>query len=411
MLGVAVVVVLALGGCAGSADPSAQRPAASSTPTSSLTPSASPTQTPAPTPTPTEPAARNNLTGEQILAMATACGGLTAADPATPGLPLRDVSQWAADALLFYVSIADCAEIPAVVARDASHVDADGTVFASPLQLIEPSCEAGTVASFWAHYDDDLIFANPALQDAFDDGKCLRTFFFTASDAGQGKSAYADNREAGIRAAYDRVRGESGAWVDRTVLLRNGVSVTLTRPEGDTRVSLLFLRLPDGGMSGSGYGGTDGESLPKLISGDLPALHTLDTAQAVTLEQLQSTVAEVVAGYRATEVLGPIPGFASGSGGDHPDHRAVGRIVAAPVDAGLVDANIVMYAMGYPTSRMRANLTGGTLDRKTRTFALYAAHDPVIKCKEATECLKVNRFGDWLQRQYLYPHAELERNE
>ena len=52
---------------------------------------------------------------------------------------MRDVSQWAADALMFYASTADCAEIPVVVARDASHVDPDGTVFSSPLQLLESS--------------------------------------------------------------------------------------------------------------------------------------------------------------------------------------------------------------------------------------------------------------------------------
>ncbi|WP_314503480.1 PIG-L family deacetylase [uncultured Microbacterium sp.] len=384
---------------------------AGAVPTTSTSAAATATPTPTPTPTEAPPPARNNLTGEQILSMAAACGGLTAADPAAPGVPLRDVSQWAADALMFYASTADCAEIPVVVARDASHVDPDGTVFASPLQLLEPICEAGTVVSFWAHYDDDLIFANPALQDAFDEGKCLRTFFFTESDAGEGNSSYAENREVGIRAAYDRVRGQSGPWVDRSVLLRDGVTVTLTRPENDGRISLLMLRLPDGGVSGGGYRGTGSESLPKLISGDLPALHTLDTEQAVTLEQLQNTVAEVVAGYHATQVLGPLPGFATGSSGDHPDHRAVGRILAAPVDAGLVDPAIVMYAMGYPSAKMAANLSGGVLARKSGTFALYASHDPVISCREAAACLKVNRFGDWLQRQYLYPHAELERNE
>lgn len=391
-----------LGGCAGQADPAAAPP----------TPSAS-SSAPAPAPAPTEtaPASRNNLTGEQILAIATACGELTAADPAAPGLPLRDVSQWAADALLFFSSTADCAQMSVVVSRDASHVDAEGTVFASPLQLIEPVCAGGTVVSFWAHYDDDLIFANPALQDAFDSGKCLRTFFFTMSDAGAGDSAYAHNREVGIRAAYDQVRGGSGAWVDRAVLLRDGVTITLSRPQDDDRISLLFLRLPDGGIGGGGYAATGGQSLPELVSGDLPELHTLDTGQAVTLAQLHSTVAEIIAAYRATEVLGPIPGFASGSSGDHPDHRAVGRILAAPVDAGVVDANIVDYAMGYPTARLGANLSGASLDRKTRTFAVYAAHDPVIRCAEAAACLRVNRFGDWLQRQYIYPHLELERNE
>lgn len=398
-----LALALALAGC------TAPERSAAPTPTPSATASITPSATPTPTPTVTEPPSRNNLTGDQIFAMADACGGLAAADPAVPGMPLRDLSQWAAEALMFFASTAQCPEIPAVVARDAARTDPEGTVFASPLQLIEPACPAATVVSFWAHYDDDLIFANPVLQQAFDSGDCLRTVFFTDSDAGEGNSSYSANREAGIRAAYDAIRGESGPWVDRTVPLRSGVTLTLTRPEGDSRISLLFLRLPDGGMNGTGYRNTGSESLNELIIGDLPVLHTLDTGQEVTLDQLQGMVVEVVNGYRASEVLAHLPGFAAGSSGDHPDHRSVGRIVADPVDAGYIDPNIVQYAIGYPTAGMLANIKPGPLARKVKTFAIYAARDRVIKCNDSDTCLKVPRFGDWLQRQYLIAHNDLER--
>ncbi|MET0843299.1 MAG: PIG-L family deacetylase, partial [Mycetocola sp.] len=385
MLCASLMVVLTLGGCAGSTIPGA------ATPTSTATPGA--TAAPEATPAVAETASRNNLTGDQIVAMATACGGLAAADPAAPGMPLRDLSQWAADALGFFTTTMQCGEIAGVVARDAARTDPEGTVFSSPLQLIDPPCPAGTVVSFWAHYDDDLIFANPALQGAFDNGQCLRTLFFTGSDAGGGDSAYAANRETGIRAAYDAVRGASGPWQDRTVLLRNGLTLTVTQPEGDSRISILFLRLADGGMNGTGYQRTGWEALNELIIGDLPVLHTIDTDVEVTLEQLNSMVAEVAAGYHATSVLAPLPGFADGANGDHPDHRSVGRIVAAQVDAGLIDPNIVQYAMGYPTAQQRANIDRDPLARKLKAFAIYASHDPVIACKDSAGCLKVNRFG------------------
>ena len=400
-----LVVVLTLGGCAGSAVPGAATPTA----TTATTPEATATPEATPTPTVTEPASRNNLTGDQIVAMATACGGLAAADPAAPGMPLRDLSQWAADALGFFTSTLQCGEIAGVVARDAARTDPEGTVFSSPLQLIDPPCPAGTAVSFWAHYDDDLIFANPALQQAFDNGQCLRTLFFTGSAAGAGSSPYAANREAGIRAAYDAVRGTSGPWKDRTVLLRNGLTLTVTQPEGDSRISILFLRLADGGVNGGGYQRTGWESLNELIVGDLPVLHTIDTDVEVTLEQLNSMVVEVASGYHATSVLASLPGFADGASGDHPDHRSVGRIVAAQVDAGLIDPNIVQYAMGYPTAQQRANIDRDPLARKLKVFAIYAAHDPVIACRDSAGCLKVSRFGDWLQRQYLIPHNEMVR--
>jgi LmbE family N-acetylglucosaminyl deacetylase len=369
------------------------------------------TETATPTPTVTELPSRNNLTGDQILAMAGACGGLTAVDPATPGLPLRDLSQWAADAMQYFSSNAQCDQLPVMVARDAARTDPEGMVFSSPLQFIDPPCPTGTVVSFWAHYDDDLIFANPALQDALGAGECLRTFFFTESDAGEGKSSYATNRETGLRAAYDVIRGASGPWTDQTVMLRSGITLTLTRPDGDSRVSLLFLGLPDGGLQATGYPKTGWESLPELVTGEIPEMHTVSSGQTVTLDQLHSTVVELVNSYGASEVLAHLPGFAQGSEGDHPDHRSVGRIVASPVDAGLIDGAIVQFAQGYPVAQRPANVAGDPLLRKLNAFAVYAAHDPVISCRDSGGCLRVNRFGDWLQRQYVIPYAELARVE
>ncbi|SFR86265.1 GlcNAc-PI de-N-acetylase [Microbacterium sp. cf046] len=393
-----VALALTLGGCAGPETPGAS------------TSSPPGTATPAPTPDGTETPSRNDLTSDEIISVAGTCGGLTTVDPAAaPGLPLRDLSQWAADAMMFFASTAQCGEIPAVVARDAARTDPDGTVFASPLQLIEPACPGGTVVSFWAHYDDDLIFANPALQDAFDSGQCLRTFYFTISDAGEGDSVYASNREVGIRAAYDALRGESSNWVDRSVLLRSGLTVTLTRPEGDDRISLLFLRLPDGGLNGGGYPRTGYESLPQLVTGEEPVIHTVDTGQEVTLDQLHNTVVELVNGYLAARVFASLPGFAEGADGDHPDHRSGGRIVAAPVDAGLINADIVQYATGYPVAGLPVNLSGDPLARKLNVFAIYASHDPVIHCGDSGGCLRVRNFGAWLQRQYLVAHNDLVR--
>lgn len=412
-LSASLVVVLTLSGCAGV--PGAGVPGAgaavSPSPGEVTTAPATPTATPTPTPTVTEPPSRNTLTGEQIIALAQTCGGLSAADPATPGLPLRDLSQWAADAMQYFASTAQCDQLPVMVARDAARTDPEGMVFSSPLQFIDPPCATGTVVSFWAHYDDDLIFANPALQQAFDAGECLRTFFFTESDAGEGQSSYAANREVGIRAAYDVVRGSSGPWTDQTVVLRNGVTLTLSRPDGDGRISLLFLGLPDGGLQGSGYRNTGWESLPKVVTGDIAEIHSISSGQAVTLDQLQSTVVELVNSYGAAQVIAHLPGFAEGSGGDHPDHRSVGRIVAAPADAGLINGAIVQFAQGYPVARRPANVTGNDLSRKLGAFSVYAAHDPVISCRDASACLKVNNFGAWLQRQYLIPYAELVRDE
>jgi len=268
-----------------------------------------------------------------------------------------------------------------------------------------------TVATFWAHYDDDLIFANPTVQHSLDRGQRTRSFFFTAGDAGTGMSKYVDGREAGIRAAYDNMRGRSGTWSDRSVVLRNGVTVTVTRPEGDDRVALTFLRLPDGGLGGAGYAATGRQSLRQLVTGELPSLRTLDTEQVITLELLRSTVAELVVAFDATTVLSHHPGSANGPGSDHPDHQSVGNVMATAVDAGLIDADVVHYALGYAAAARPVNISPDILARKLDVFASYASHDPVIARDEVHEYLEIRGFGAWLQRQYLVPHCELVRTD
>lgn len=268
---------------------------------------------------------------------------------------------------------------------------------------------AGTIAMFWAHYDDDLVFANPTLLQALERGWHARSFFFTASDAGAGISEYSAGRERGIRDAYDVMRGATGAWSERSVTLGSGLTVTVTRPEGDDRISLSFLRLPDGGLRGGGYEKTGWDSLAKLQSGELSSIRTLDTQQPVTLDQLTSTVAELVASSAPTTVISHHPGFADAAGDDHPDHQTVGRIVAAAVDADLIDADLVQYAIGYPGARHPVNIDPALLRRKLEVFAAYGAHDPVVTRTEVADYLHVRGFGDWLQREYLLPHGEVER--
>jgi LmbE family N-acetylglucosaminyl deacetylase len=273
----------------------------------------------------------------------------------------------------------------------------------------EPGRESGTIAMFWAHYDDDLVFANPTLLHALERGRHARSFFFTASDAGHGMTDYTAGREHGIRAAYDAMRGADGPWSDESVTLRSGLTVTVTRPVDDDRISLTFLRLPDGGLRGGGYAKTGWESLAKLHSGELSSIRTLDTGQEVTLDQLTRTIAELVHDHRPASVISLHPGFADEPGDDHPDHQTVGRLVAAAVDAGLVDADLVRYAIGYPGARHPANIDPAPLRRKLEVFAAYGAHDPVVTRADVEEYLSVRGFGEWLQREYLLPHRDVER--
>ncbi|UWF77267.1 PIG-L family deacetylase [Microbacterium neungamense] len=359
-----------------------------------------PIATPTPTPAPVVPVARNGLTAERIAQLQASCPQQLPAEVAGR-LPF-DLSQARADAVDFFASTGQCGDVPAVL----NTPDAAAAEFRSPVQYLTPACPAGTIVSFWAHFDDDLLFGSPTLPEALDAGQCLRSFFFTNGDAGKGRD-YAVGREEGIRLAYDAMRGASTPWTDRTVTLRSGLTVLLTQPADDPRITLIMLRLPDGNLTGDGFPVTGSQSLAKLWLGGIDWMTTFDTAVQVTLDELKATVAELSAGFAATRVLAHMPGFAAGATGDHPDHRVVGRIVASQAESGAIDPAVVSYAQGYPVAQRPANLTDAQLDRKLRIFAAYAGHDPVIPCSQGRDCLAVRKFGDWLRRQYLVSHQEL----
>jgi LmbE family N-acetylglucosaminyl deacetylase len=264
------------------------------------------------------------------------------------------------------------------------------------------------IAGIWAHYDDDLLFGVPTIDRAILAGHGVRQLFLTASDAGSGMSSYVDGRETGIRAAYDVMRGSSTPWSDRRTVLSNGVAVTTTSPDDDPRISLSFLRLPDGGLTGRGWYATEYRTITKLFDGEVSSLTTLDTGQDLTVARLITTVAAFVTDAGAGEVLTTLPDFAPASEGDHPDHGGAGRLVAAAVDAGLLDGASVRYAVGYPGRTWPANLDDEAVARKLSVFAAYGAHDEVVR-RDLEAYLAIPGLGDWLQREHLIDDHDIAR--
>ncbi len=316
---------------------------------------------------------------------------------------LRNMPQNRADAIDYFASTAQCTDIASVVAATEYTRD-----FVSPLQYIDAECAQNTTLTVWAHYDDDLIFGSPLIPQKLDADQCVRNLYLTASDAGMGVE-HAYQRESGLRAAYDVMRGSAGPWEDRAVHLRNGITLSMTRPADDPRLTLFFLRLPDGGLDAGGFRSTGWASLPRLLDGSISEISTVDGGVAVTAQALTSTFLEFYAAYDPTTVLSHMPDVALASPGDHSDHAATGSIVLASADAGSVASDRVIYAQGYPSESQQTNLGGDELARKTAIFAAYAAHDSSLRCDTGLRCLQLPRFGDWLTRQYHIPHAELVR--
>ncbi|WP_295831327.1 PIG-L family deacetylase [uncultured Microbacterium sp.] len=263
-----------------------------------------------------------------------------------------------------------------------------------------------TTVAVWAHADDDIIFANPHLAGLISSGATLRTVFVTAGDAGRGLD-YAKQREAGIRAAYDEMRGSTQPWDTAQLTLRSGARVTRFVPSDDPRLSITVLRLPDGNLSGKGFAATGEAGLTQLINGTVPALAPIDDGPTLDASRLADTVAELIHAGRPDHITTNIPHESAFARGDHPDHSCVGSLVRAVAPVAGIAPEAVTYYIGYPSQHEPVNVDGDTLDAKVDVYATYAAQDPVVTCDGAAACLAQPGFGQWLRRSYGKTEAEL----
>lgn len=264
-----------------------------------------------------------------------------------------------------------------------------------------------TTVAVWAHADDDIIFANPHLADVIASGGTLRTVFITAGDAGRG-IAYAQQREAGIRAAYDRMRGSASPWDTREITLLSGARVTRFVPVDDARLSITVLRLPDGNLSAKGFPSTGDAGLTQLINGTVPALRPIDDGPTLDAGRLADTVAELIHAGAPDHVTTNIPHESVFARGDHPDHSCVGSMVRAIAPEVGVPAEAVTYFVGYPSQHQPVNLEGDVLAAKVDVYQTYASKDPVVTCETPSACLSQPGFGEWLRRSYAKTESELQ---
>jgi LmbE family N-acetylglucosaminyl deacetylase len=271
----------------------------------------------------------------------------------------------------------------------------------------DTACATTVTTSVWAHYDDDLIFSNPALQDAIAAGECTRTVFLTASDAGRGWD-YSQHRELGILRAYNVMRGQEGLWSEKPVTLMSGAALSQWSPDGDPDITVAFLRLPDGNLNAGGFGTTGYVSLPQLLDGSISTMAPINGAPPLSSESLVATIAELIQAYHTDRLITHVPSIAAEwVAGDHPDHSATGTYARAGWQRAGFPGAQVFYAIGYPSESLPANVGGEALTGKLAAYRVYAAQDPVVYCDTDAACLAKPRFGDWLQRHYLKTDAEL----
>ena len=248
--------------------------------------------------------------------------------------------------------------------------------FLAVVPLASPASAAacpGGALNIVAHEDDDLIFLNPDIANDIAAGRCVRTVFITAGDAG---NPYPDSiyRENGPEAAYARMAGVADSWTTTTDDGVPGRSVRTEVLVGRPRVSISFIRLPDGFPSGQGSSAYGGASLAKLWNGSISSIRSVDTAESYTRNELISALTSMMTDLqpstvRTQDYLSPI------SDADHSDHYMAGAFTRA-ADAGYTTAHTLMSYQGYPIGSRPQNVFGSELTMKQAALLSAAPYDP-----------------------------------
>jgi LmbE family N-acetylglucosaminyl deacetylase len=255
-----------------------------------------------------------------------------------------------------------------------------------------------------AHEDDDLLFMSPDLIHDIKAGHCVRTVYVTAGDAGSGQF-YWLSREQGSEAAYAKMIGDEHAlWVQRVVKLDDKAFMTIANPRNNPRISLVFLRLPDGNIGGQGFNSSHHESLERLLNGQLQHIQSVTKQSVYSAPQLTNALVMLMQTYQPAEIRtqSEVNGHAYP---DHSDHMAVGRLTQQAYNRyeQIQYENKVVIPfktyLGYPGHELPQNVFGADLEAKTAAFLAYAAFDGGV-CQNVAQCSHTSTYDAYLKRQY-----------
>jgi len=248
-----------------------------------------------------------------------------------------------------------------------------------------------TIVNVVAHHDDDLLFQNPDILHDIQSGRCVKTIYMTASDAGSIPS-YWSNRESGVKAAYAHMAGISNTWNQSDAGI-SGHAIPVFRLANNPNISLIFLRLPDGNLNGSGFGKG---SLQKLWGGSIETLTTADDSSTYTRQNLIDTLLSLIISSQPSRI-NTHDYIGTFGGGDHSDHYATASFTKSAHELYITPHTLYGY-LGYLSTIKEINVSKKDLALKKSAFFTYTPYDSTI-CQTDAEC--IGSYEDWLNRQYI----------
>lgn len=269
----------------------------------------------------------------------------------------------------------------------------------APRALAAGPC-VGKVMYFAAHQDDTLLFQSPALLEDIQANKCVQTVFLTAGDAGR-PASYWEGRELGAEVAYAQMAGVASSWTHSEPTFE-GHKLHVENLDGQPGVSIVSMRLPDGGIEGEGFPAYGNQSLEKLWHGghaEVPAISSIkavDNSTTYTYQGLIDTLAAQINSFdpERIETQNYTVPFNSA---DHPDHVGTGKFVKL-AQLAYPEPHLLMPYEDYETAAKAQNVEGSLLTAKSNAFYAYGAHDDEACASEIT-CAPTE-YAKWLKREY-----------
>lgn len=260
-----------------------------------------------------------------------------------------------------------------------------------------------------AHQDDTILFQSPDLLRDIRSNRCVRTVFTTAGDAGH-LAHYSEQREIGAEAAYAEMAGVANIWLGSTLSLA-GHPVRMETLAAQPGISILFMRLPDGGIDGEGFPLYGEQSLLKLWNGahgedpEIDEIEADDESTSYEYDELVAALTAAIQSFGAHHIV--TQNYAQSlPGPDHPDHVITGRLVldaAERLPASFGGWRLTPYE-DYEVTFRPPNLGGPLLAAKEAAFAAYIPFDEECQAGGGEEC-ESGVYPEWLERQYVETDA------
>ena len=203
-----------------------------------------------------------------------------------------------------------------------------------------------------------------------------------------------------MQAAYAQMAGVANSWTQSDAGV-SGHPIPLFTLVGQPSISLVFMRLPDGNLDGSGFPSNNYQSLQDLWTGTIPTIDAVDKSSSYTKSSLEAVLVDLMTAFQPGQINTQDYVGTYGDG-DHSDHHTVAYLTQVAKQQYNSTLGFTGYE-DYPDSSLPANVSGADLTSKQNAFYSYAQYDYLV-CSSSSSCSGTN-YGSWLQRQYTVSEA------